>query len=99
VEGTIPVVAEGVAPVVPPRDQGFACTEAGRHTAVCWPLALFPTAFGGPLARVESTPQCTSAFLLHASPTRPSLLQVVPTIFDPNIRIQSKHMKKSMNDG
>jgi hypothetical protein len=26
-------VAEGIPLVAPPRDQGFACTEARRHTA------------------------------------------------------------------
>jgi hypothetical protein len=92
VEGVAPVVVEGVAPVASPCDQAFPSTEAQRKTNDCGPTVTPPTASGGPQPFVVAAPKIACASLLPASPTRPSLLQVGPTIFDPKIRIQSNHM-------
>jgi hypothetical protein len=48
VEGVAPAVVEGVAPVAPPRDQGFPSTEAQRQTADCGPTVTPPSASSGP---------------------------------------------------
>jgi hypothetical protein len=92
VEGVAPAVVERVAPMALPRDQGFPCTNARRQTADCGPTVTPPSASGGHRASVTAAPGIAFASLLPASPTRPSLLQVGPTIFDPKIRIQSNHM-------
>jgi hypothetical protein len=92
VEGVAPTVVEGVAPVAPPRDQGFPSTEARRQTVDCGPTVTPPSASGGPRSSAATAHWIAFASLLPASPARPSLLQVGPTIFDPKIRIQSNHM-------
>jgi hypothetical protein len=99
VEGVAPAVVEGVAPVAPPRNQGFPSTEVWRQTANCGPTVTLPSASGGPRASVASAPETACASLLPASPARPYLLQVGPTKFDPKIRIQSNQMQISMDDG
>jgi hypothetical protein len=98
VEGFAPVVVEGVAPVAPLRDQGFPSIEARRQTADCGPTVTPPSTSGGPRPSVVAALGIACASLLPASPARPSLLQVGPTIFDPKIRIQSNHMLISMDD-
>jgi hypothetical protein len=92
VEGVAPVVVEGVAPEAPPRDQGFPSTEARRQSADCGSTVTLPSTSGGPRASVADAPGFACASLLPASPARPSLLQVGPTIFDTKIRIRSNHM-------
>jgi hypothetical protein len=87
-----PAVVEGVAPVAPLCDQGFASTKARRQTADCGPLVMLPSASSGPRASVAFASKIACASLLPVSLARPSLLQVGPTMFDPKIRIQSKHM-------
>jgi hypothetical protein len=86
------VVVEGVAPVAPPCDQGFPSPEARRQTADCGLTVTPPSTSGGPWPSVAAAHGIAFASLLPASPARPSLLQVGPTIFDPKIRIQSNHM-------
>jgi hypothetical protein len=92
VEGVALAVVEGVAPVAPPRDQGFPSTEAQRQTADCGPTGTPPSASGGPRPSAAAAHWIAFVSLLPAAPARPSLLQVGPTIFDPKIRIQSNHM-------
>jgi hypothetical protein len=99
VEGVASVVVEGVAHVAPPRDQGFLSTEARRQTADCGPTVTLPSSSSGPRAFVASAPRIACVSLLPTSPTRPSLLQVGPTKFDPEIRIQSNQMYISMDNG
>jgi hypothetical protein len=92
VEGVAPAVVEGVPPVAPPHDQGFPSTEAQRQTADFGLIVTPPSTSGGPRPSITTAPGIACASLLPASPTRPSLLQVGPRIFDPKIRIQSNHM-------